>query len=48
VLLKEDLHSKGPLYAFSNAGIELCPTKATTLNAAVMAQLQKKIDRSAH
>jgi len=56
VLLKKDLHSKGPLYAFRNAGVELRLTKAPTLSAAVAETMAETVatqpnqneDRSVH
>ena len=39
VLLKQELHSKGPLYAFSHAGVELRRTEASTLSTALSTQL---------
>jgi predicted Fe-Mo cluster-binding NifX family protein len=38
VLLKQELHSKGPLYALSQAGVELRLTEASTLSAALSTQ----------
>jgi cation diffusion facilitator family transporter len=48
VLLTEELHSKGPLYALGNAGIELRLTEAPTLNAALAAQLNQNEEQNVH
>jgi len=46
VLLKQELHSRGPLYALRNAGIELRLTEDTTLTAAIEGDQNAK--RSVH
>jgi predicted Fe-Mo cluster-binding NifX family protein len=43
ILLKEELESKGPAYAFSDAGIEVRQTEAETLSQ-VRASLQASDD----
>jgi len=35
VLLREDVHGRGPAYVFADAGVETCLTQATTLAQAV-------------
>jgi cation diffusion facilitator family transporter len=41
VVLKEDLQGKGPEYVFANAGVEMVPTDAETLNQALEASGHK-------
>jgi predicted Fe-Mo cluster-binding NifX family protein len=41
VLLREDVHGKGPAYVFADAGIETCLTQTATLTEAIAEQIQK-------
>ena len=39
VVLREDLHGKGPVYVFADAGVETRPTEATTLPEVLAEQM---------
>jgi len=41
VILREDLHGKGPAYVFADAGVETRLTEATTLAEALAEQIEK-------
>jgi cation diffusion facilitator family transporter len=41
VLLREDVHGKGPAYVFGDAGVETRLTKATTISEAIAEQVER-------
>jgi predicted Fe-Mo cluster-binding NifX family protein len=41
VVLREDLHGKGPAYVFADAGVETRLTQATTLPEVLAEQMQE-------
>jgi len=41
VVLREDLHGKGPTYVFADAGVETRLTEATTLPEVLAEQVEK-------